>query len=57
MVHFGNIFLVGAGPGGGGAYVDDIIGYCDLYFKVIIDKIFLTYRPALAYTCVLFAYI
>ncbi len=56
MVHFGNIFL-GAGPGGGGAYVDDIIGYCDLYFKVIIDKIFLTYRPALAYTCVLFAYI
>ncbi len=31
MVHVGNVVSVGAGPGGGGAWGDDIIEYHDIF--------------------------
>ncbi len=30
MVHVGNVVSAGAGRGGGGAYVHDVIGYHDI---------------------------
>ncbi len=32
MVHVGNVVSAGAGRGGGGAWVDDIIGYCNIIY-------------------------